>query len=76
MGTIFILLIAAIMMGIGAMMIAAWVVLSIIRGLLWVFIKILEGLVKRTEPVPEVVEKPEKSGVVINLHRKEWRVIK
>ncbi len=68
--------IGVIMMVVGAAILAIVLVLKIVQGLLWVFIKVLECFVKT--PLPERIEPTlvMDSGVVIDLHRKEWRVIK
>jgi hypothetical protein len=78
---LFLLLMSAIMVCVGAAMLVIYFVLRIIQGALWVFIKILECFVKVPAPLPEEpgsLQQPREAdySTTLDLHPGEWKVIK
>lgn len=76
--TLFLLLMAAIMVCVGGALLAIGIILKIIQGGLWIFIKVLERFVTKSSLVESPTIAPVHPGdcIVVDLYPEEWRVMK
>jgi hypothetical protein len=65
------------MVCVGGAMLAIVIILKLIQGLLWIFIKVLERFVSEPKPLSSPPTQPgDDKENVIDLHPREWKVIK